>query len=241
MKNGMKLVKINYKKLTKGQLEYVEGKIKFDADGNLTKETNKFIEDYIYEMTHKYYDYDGHLHTEDNLITEQIAALIYKKSMELARLEGTYKKHDARANNAISMSDARSMKFVRLDDYFKRKQMVCIDEVIEGQPDPVEQQEYLDHKKKQRYLESLINRFTINYNTLTNKQKGKKIIKTIKLMSEMKLEIEFREFLCDFIVNEVMDITKSKATLRIIHEVLYENKTLTSSNEQQLRRTLIKK
>ena len=237
----MKLVKINYKKLTKSQLEFVEGKIKFDAEGNLTKETNNFIEQYIYDMTHKYYDYDGHLHEEDNLITEQIAALIYKKSMEISRNLGTYKKHDARANNAISMSDARSMKFVRLDDYFKRKQMVCIDEVIEGQPDPVEQQEYIDHKKKQRYLESLINRFTINYNTLNDQQKGKKLIKTIKLMSEMKLAVEFREFLCDFIVNEVIDMTKSKTTLRIIHEVLFENKTLTSSNEQQLRRTLIKK
>ena len=237
----MKIVKINYKKLTKSQLEYVEGKIKFDAEGNLTQESNKFIEQYIYEMTHKYYDYDGHLHEEDNLITEQIAALIYKKSMEISRNLGTYKKHDARANNAISMDDARSMKFVRLDDYFKRKQMICLDEVIEGQPDPVEQQEYLDYKKKKRYVESLINRFTINYNTLNDRQKGKKIIKTIKLMSEMKLDVEFREFLCDFIVNEVMDITQSKATLRIIHEVLYENKTLTSSNEQQLRRTLIKK
>ena len=237
----MKIVKINYKKLTKAQLQYVEGKIKFDHDGNLTQETNKFIEDYIYEMTHKYYDYDGHLHEEDNLITEQIAALIYKKSMEISRNLGTYKKHDARANNAISMSDARSMKFVRLDDYFKRKQMVCIDEVIEGQPDPVEQQEYIDHKKKQRYLESLINRFTLNYNTLNNEQKGKKLIKTIKLMGDMKLDIEFREFLSDFIVNEVMDMTESKTTLRIIHEVLFENKTLTSSNEQQLRRTLIKK
>ena len=90
-------------------------------------------------------------------------------------------------------------------------------------------------------MESLINRFTINYNTLNNEQKGKKLIKTIKLMNEMKLDIEFREFLCDFIANEVIDMTKSKATLRIIHEVLFENKTLTSSNEQQLRRTLIKK
>lgn len=237
----MKLVKINHKKLTKGQLEYVEGKIKFDGEGKLTKESNKFIEDYIYEMTHKYYDYDGHLHEEDNLITEQIAALIYKKSVEMTKILGTYKKHDPRPNNAISMCDARSMKFVRLDDYYKRKQMICIDEVIEGKPDPVEQQEYIDHKKKQRYLESLINRFTVNYNTLNNEQKGKKLIKTIKLMNEMKLDIEFREFLSDFIVNEVIDITKSKTTLRIVHGVLYENKTLTSSNEQQLRRTLIKK
>ena len=237
----MKLVKINYKKLTKSQLEFVEGKIKFDAEGNLTKETNKFIEEYIYEMTHKYYDYDGHLHEEDNLITEQIAALIYKKSVEMTKILGTYKKYDARANNAISMDDARSMKFVRLDDYFKRKQMICIDEVVEGKPDPVDEQYYLDYKKKKRYVESLINRFTLNYNTLTDQQKGKKLIKTIKLMNDMKLNIEFREFLSDFIVNEVIDMTKSKTTLRIIHEVLFENKTLTSSNEQQLRRTLIKK
>ena len=237
----MKIVKINQKKLTKAQLQYVEGKIKFDAEGNLTKETNEFIEKYIYDTMHSYYDYDTHLHEEDNLITEQIAALIYKKSIEMTKLLGTYKKHDSRANNAITMCDAKSMKFVRLDDYFKRKQMVCIDEVIEGQPDPVEQQEYIDHKKKQRYLESLINRFTINYNTLNSEQKGKKLIKTIKLMGDMKLDIEFREFLSDFIVNEVIDMTKSKATLRIIHGVLYENKTLTSSNEQQLRRTLIKK
>lgn len=239
--NGMKIVKINYKKLTKSQLEYVEGKIKFDGEGNLTRETNKFIEEYIYEMTHKYYDYDGHLHEEDNLITEQIAALIYKKSVEMTKLLGTYKKHDPRPNNAISMCDARSMKFVRLDDYFKRKQMICIDEVVEGRPDPVDEQYYIEYKKKKRYVESLINRFTINYNTLTNQQKGKKLIKTIKLMSEMKLDIEFIEFLSDFIYNEVMDMTKSKTTLRIVHEVLYENKTLTSSNEQQLRRTLIKK
>ena len=60
-------------------------------------------------------------------------------------------------------------------------------------------------------------------------------------MNEMKLDIEFIEFLSDFIYNEVMDMTKSKTTLRIVHGVLYENKTLTSSNEQQLRRTLIKK
>ena len=237
----MKIVKINYKKLTKSQLEYVEGKIKFDAEGNLTKETNKFIEDYIYEMTHKYYDYDGYLHEEDNLITEQIAALIYKKSLEMTKILGTYKKHDPRPNNAISMCDARSMKFVRLDDYFKRKQMICIDEIVEGKPDPVDQQYYIEHKKKQRYVESLITRFTVNYNTLNDQQKGKKIIKTIKLMCEMKLDIEFREFLSDFIVNEVIDMTKSKTTLRIVHGVLYENKTLTSSNEQQLRRTLIKK
>ena len=237
----MKLVKINFKKLTKGQLEYVEGKIKFDSEGNLTQETNKFIEDYIYEMTHKYYDYDGHLHEEDNLITEQIAALIYKKSVEMTKILGTYKKHDPRPNNAISMCDARSMKFVRLDDYFKRKQMICIDEVVEGKPDLVDEQYYIEYKKKKRYVESLINRFTLNYNTLNNEQKGKKLIKTIKLMNEMKLEIEFREFLSDFIVNEVMDMTKSKTTLRIIHEALFENKTLTSSNEQQLRRTLIKK
>ena len=45
-------------------------------------------------MTHKYYDYDGHLHEEDNLITEQIAALIYKKSVEMTKILGTYKKHD---------------------------------------------------------------------------------------------------------------------------------------------------
>lgn len=239
--NGMKIVKINYKKLTKSQLEYVEGKIKFDNEGNLTQETNKFIEDYIYDTMHSYYDYDGHLHEEDNLITEQIAALIYKKSVEMTKILGTYKKHDPRPNNAISMCDARSMKFVRLDDYFKRKQMICIDEVAEGRPDPVDEQYYLDYKKKKRYVESLINRFTINYNTLNDKQKGKKLIKTIKLMSEMKLDIEFIEFLSDFIYNEVMDITKSKTTLRIVHGVLFENKTLTSSNEQQLRRTLIKK
>ena len=237
----MKIVKINYKKLTKSQLEYVEWKIKFDHEGKLTKETNKFIEDYIYEMTHKYYDYDGYLHEEDNLITEQIAALIYKKSLEMTKILGTYKKHDPRPNNAISMCDARSMKFVRLDDYFKRKQMICIDEVIEGRPDPVDEQYYIEYKKKKRYVESLITRFTVNYNTLNDQQKGKKIIKTIKLMCEMKLDIEFREFLSDFIVNEVIDMTKSKTTLRIVHEVLYENKTLTSSNEQQLRRTLIKK
>ena len=237
----MKIVKINYKKLTKSQLEYVEWKIKFDHEGKLTKETNKFIEDYIYEMTHKYYDYDGYLHEEDNLITEQIAALIYKKSVEMTKILGTYKKHDPRPNNAISMCDARSMKFVRLDDYFKRKQMICIDEVIEGRPDPVDEQYYIEYKKKKRYVESLITRFTVNYNTLNDQQKGKKIIKTIKLMCEMKLDIEFREFLSDFIVNEVIDMTKSKTTLRIVHGVLYENKTLTSSNEQQLRRTLIKK
>ena len=237
----MKIVKINFKKLTKSQLEYVEWKIKFDHEGKLTKETNKFIEDYIYEMTHKYYDYDGYLHEEDNLITEQIAALIYKKSVEMTKILGTYKKHDPRPNNAISMCDARSMKFVRLDDYFKRKQMICIDEVIEGRPDPVDEQYYIEYKKKKRYVESLITRFTVNYNTLNDQQKGKKIIKTIKLMCEMKLDIEFREFLSDFIVNEVIDMTKSKTTLRIVHEVLYENKTLTSSNEQQLRRTLIKK
>ena len=237
----MKIVKINFKKLTKSQLEYVEGKIKFDHEGNLTKETNEFIEKYIYDTMHSYYDYDTHLHEEDNLITEQIAALIYKKSVEMTKKLGTYKKHDARANNAISMDDARSMKFVRLDDYFKRKQMICIDEVVEGKPDLVDEQYYIEYKKKKRYVDSLINRFTINYNTLNEQQKGKKLIKTIKLMDEMKLEIEFREFLSDFIVNEVMDMTKSKTTLRIIHEVLYENKTLTSSNEQQLRRTLIKK
>ena len=237
----MKIVKINQKKLTKAQLEYVEGKIKFDNEGNLTQETNEFIENYIYDTMHSYYDYDGYLHTEDNLITEQIAALIYKKSVEMTKLMGTYKKHDPRPNNAISMCDARSMKFVRLDDYYKRKQMICIDEVVEGKPDPVDEQYYINYKKKKRYVESLINRFTINYNTLTDQQKGKKLIKTIKLMGDMKLDIEFREFLSDFIYNEVIDMTKSKTTLRIVHGVLFENKTLTSSNEQQLRRTLIKK
>ena len=52
----MKIVKINQKKLTKAQLQYVEGKIKFDAEGNLTKETNEFIEKVIKEDKEKVND-----------------------------------------------------------------------------------------------------------------------------------------------------------------------------------------